>query len=195
MSVKANKAMHRKFIPRLGLHHAFGIVAQTKTLHKFSVMAALDYEERSIVNRNIFKISVISLFALLAGCDDDKDNPSQTEFEQNYASWKSSKVSSYIYNYEAKGFTPLRGVWEIQIEQSETIHVTYLGSDTPDINLTVDSAPSIDSLYEEIQNCIDGSDTEVTKLTFDDESFIPIEYLCSNPSEGFGFNVSEFQQL
>ncbi len=86
-------------------------------------------------------------------------------------------------------------MWEIQIEQSETIHVTYLGSDTPNIDLTVDSAPSINSLYEEIQNCIDGSDTEVTKLTFDDKSFIPIEYLCSNPSEGFGFNVSEFQQL
>lgn len=144
---------------------------------------------------NLFKTAALSAVALLAGCDDDNDSRSQTEFEINYESWKDSEVSSYIYNYEATGFTPLRGVWEIQVEHSETIHVAYLGNDSPSINLTVDTAPTIDTLYENIQNCIDGDDTEVTKLTFDEKSFIPIEYSCSNPSEGYGFNVSEFQPL
>lgn len=145
--------------------------------------------------RNLFKVAGLSVVALLSSCDDDNDKKSQTEFEKNYESWKNSKVSSYIYNYEATGFTPLRGVWEIQIEQSETIHVVYLGSDSPSINLTVGSAPTIDSLYEDIKSCIDGDEVEVTKLTFDENSFIPTEYSCSNPSEVFGFKVSEFQPL
>lgn len=63
------------------------------------------------------------------------------------------------------------------------------------MRLTEESAPSIDSLFEEIKNCIDGSHTEVTKLTFDENNFILIEYLCSNSNEGFGFNVPEFKVL
>ncbi len=144
---------------------------------------------------SLFQVAVLSVITLFIGCDGDDDRSSKSDFEKNYESWKGSEVSSYIYNYEATGFSPLRGVWEIQIEQSETIYVAYLGSDSPEMRLTEESAPSIDSLYEEIKGCIDGSNTEVTKLTFDESNFIPVEYLCSNSSEGIGFNVSEFNAL
>ena len=145
--------------------------------------------------RNLFKVAALSVVLLLAGCEKNDETQQQSEFDKNYDAWKSAKVSSYAYNYEKTGFSPLQGVWKIQIEQTKAIDVTYLGSNSPNVSLSVESAPTIDSLYEDIKRCIEGNDTTVTILTFDENNSIPTEYSCSTASEGSGFKVSDFQKF
>jgi len=147
------------------------------------------------VLRNIYKIVCLLSFFVLISCATDSDDAWRAIYNNSYDSWKQSGVKSYIFNYEATGFLPLRGVWEIQVDQSELIHVAYLGSDSPTFQLTIESAPTIESLYEDVKDCIDARQADVTKLVFDERNSIPIEFSCSNFSEGYGFRVSEFRPL
>lgn len=63
------------------------------------------------ISHNLLRVTVLPTIALLIDCDND--SLSKSGFEKNYESWKGDKVNSYIYNYEATGFSPLPGIWEI----------------------------------------------------------------------------------
>ena len=57
--------------------------------------------------------------------------------------------------------------------------------------LDIDTAPTIESLYTKIDNCLNSSVCEIRELTFDQDQNYPDNYYKSTGEEGWGFRISE----
>jgi hypothetical protein len=146
--------------------------------------------------KSFYYLAGVAILSQTVGCGDKGgDSNFREKYESNLSAWEESEVNSYLFHYEEAGFTPLDGIWEIQVSEDDVIHVAYLGNDSPTFTLTTENAPLVDSLYESIKDCLDDAESDVTRLFFDEERFIPLEFSCSYGSEGSGFKLSEFQAL
>ena len=144
-----------------------------------------------------YKKLIMLVCFLLAGCQAAEINNDRFRepYESNRAQWISASTGSYIFNYHESGFTPIQGTWEIQVNNGDVIVVNYLGSDTPPVNLTLDTAPTIESLYARINSCFDHNDCEIQELEFDSSRNFPTKFYASSGEEGWGFDIAQFVVL
>jgi len=148
----------------------------------------------------LYRKEIIAFLILfLLGCADSTSTSFRSQYENYRNRWVEAGVTSYIFNYERNGFTSTRGVWEIQVSNSKIIHVAFLGTNNPSYPLTKESAPTINSLFDEIKECVNRDTTfdngEVTKLIFDKKTFVPIDFSCTYGSESYGFIITNYQAL
>ena len=71
--------------------------------------------------------------------------------------------------------------------------VTFQGSTSPQFSLTTLEAPTIDSLFADIQSCFDAAACEVIRFELDSEYPFPAEVFMSTGQEGDGFLLSNFE--
>lgn len=135
---------------------------------------------------------LLTLFCvgLICSCSGGSKNNGD---EVTIMDWLSVDVSSYMFIYEATGFDPIRGKWEIQVVNDSVISVNLLDSNTmQEFSLSTDTAPTIMTLFEKISSCKATDSCMVVEETYDTNYYFPIKYRWSNPSEGGGFNVTDF---
>lgn len=136
------------------------------------------------------KLLTLFCVALICSCGGGSKNTGE---EVEILGWLSLEVSSYMFTYEATGFDPLRGKWEIQVVNDSVISVNLLDSTTmQELSLSTDTAPTIMTLFERISSCKASNFCMVVEETYDTNYYFPIKYRWSNPSEGGGFNVTGF---
>lgn len=144
------------------------------------------------------KTFMIPLIAALASCDSNNGSGNRIEesFYYNQIRWQSADVQSYTYEYSGRGFSPLAGSrWLVRVEEGAVAEVSYIGTDTPSITLSTDAAPTVDDLYTGISACFVSADCEVVELEYHEDAFVPASYYAETGSEGWGFEVHDFNAL
>ncbi len=142
------------------------------------------------------KLLYATLLSLaLLGCDSsngESDDPTpKSVAEVNYEMWNDASQTSYSFIYEETGFSPLQGKWEIQVHNDEVIFVNYTGKNTQELSLDTSTAPSIDTLFEEVLSEVNEGCT-VTENIFDGENYFPSKFSVFCISEEVGFVVTDF---
>ncbi len=146
------------------------------------------------MNPRLIQIAFLGICALLllgaAACSDSVSNePAQTEqVQQEFDAWTLSRPPGYTFNYDETGFTPLPGVWQIAVEGETVVAVTQVDGPATDHPLTVEGAPTIESLFETVLQELLSPDVTVTFL-LNTEFHYPAEAYFDAGSEGWGFRV------
>lgn len=140
-------------------------------------------------------ISLLGLFFF--GCDSSDDNFSKelsevNIYENNLSKWNALGITSYTFSYECLGIFDTPGKWEIQVYNGEVNDVSYLGEGNPMEYLTLENAPTISTLFEDILACHDGDECSITEAKFDDEFFFPAYIYKSYTKDGSSFTITEF---
>lgn len=145
------------------------------------------------------KTLIIPITAALISCGGD-GNPEirfEQAFYQNQVEWQTADERSYTFEYSERGFSPLQGSWQIRVEDGVVTEVSSLGDavPTPSRNLSTETAPAIEDLYANIASCFASVDCNVTELEYHTDSFVPAYYYAQNATEGWGFEVRNFEAL
>lgn len=129
----------------------------------------------------------LSLLLLAACMDSDSTVDLEERYQQGEVAWHLSGIRDYQFNYEETGFSPLQGVWQIMVAQSEISSVQYLGEDSPTVGMNTDTAPTVDALYDRIKDCINNQSCELVQLVLNTNYPVPETVSFSSGSDGSGF--------
>ncbi|MGF1732193.1 DUF6174 domain-containing protein [Photobacterium kasasachensis] len=138
------------------------------------------------------RITASLIWLLLLGCNSSGSNHQESKSDISLSKWNEASVSSYSFHYEERGFSPLKGLWEIQVQDSKVIYVNYIGDQNPIALLDLESAPSIDTLYKKLAACEANSSCTIVELDFDDKYSFPNNYYQTTGEEGSGFALTNF---
>ncbi|MCG7587138.1 DUF6174 domain-containing protein, partial [Photobacterium sp. OFAV2-7] len=79
------------------------------------------------------RITASLIWLLLFGCNSSGSSPQESNSGTSLSKWNEASVTSYSFQYEERGFSPLKGPWEIQVQDSNVIYVNYIGDQNPTV--------------------------------------------------------------
>jgi hypothetical protein len=140
-------------------------------------------------------ISLIGLFLLGCNPSDNKSDSNyldvNTGINSNFSNWNDSETRYYTYILEYEGQFEISGKWEVQVSDGEVIYFNYVGDGNPAENLSIEFAPTINALFEDILAC-DNSNACSVIAKFDENNFFPNNVYIDKGKYGYGFTVTEF---
>jgi len=120
------------------------------------------------------------LLALMA-CDSQGDT-----LEDARRAWRAAGISSYSFRYRTTGFT---GPLDVRVTVTGGI-VTGVERLGEGFDLPPELAPTIDSLFDQIQRELDSDDVDV-RVRYDAALGYPVSAYFDAGEEGDGFEVSD----
>jgi hypothetical protein len=141
------------------------------------------------MTRSVFiKTSFIGLLiTCLAGCGESAREQLGSERD----AWEDVRPSRYRFDYTVTGFAPGGGPWRIKVNGAQVVSVSYAGSgNAPTPSLTAATAPTIETLFEQVSRAQEESAVEVT-VSYDPEWHYPTEAYFDAGEEGSGFKASQ----
>jgi hypothetical protein len=124
---------------------------------------------------------VIVVVAMMACGDSGKER-----LESARSKWNEAAVADYSFRYRTTGFPP-------QVDVRVTVRsgmVTEVERQSGTFDLSTETAPTIDSLFDAIARALDGGQVDVS-AGYDPALGYPASAYFSGGSDGSGFEVSE----
>lgn len=159
------------------------------------------------MKNGIILLLAVFIFACGSSSSEDKDGPTDQEHSDAIGAsslkdndgqaaqqlWDAMHIDSYTFEYKETGFSPISDlVWEVQVADGAVIYVNYVGEGTPQVELSIETAPTIDELFITVTACEVNANCEVTSIEYDEDYYYPSKYSSSYGEEGSGFEVSGF---
>jgi uncharacterized protein with FMN-binding domain len=135
----------------------------------------------SFTMRAVVIVLVIVVLAMVACGDSGKER-----LESARRQWNEAAVADYSFRYRTTGFPP-------QLDVRVTVRsgtVTVVERVTGTFDLSTETAPTIESLFDEVARALDGGEVDVS-ASYDPALGYPASAYFSGGSDGSGFEVNE----
>lgn len=130
-------------------------------------------------------LRLLPVFALvLAGCD-----PAQQALSRNRDVWRQKGPTHYTYLYETGGFLPPEAA-RIEVADGSVVAVTNESEVTQGFGVTVETAPSVEALFDLIESLRRGRDTSAD-ASYDEALGYPTSIAAENVSEWWVYRATE----
>lgn len=138
-------------------------------------------------------LSALGFLTLLAASCDSL-GPERSELERARALWEASGPSDYVYAVERLCFCGYRGPARVTVEGGAVVSVVDLAEDEPPIEPTEELFPSVDGLFDILEDAI-ARDAHSISATYDPDTGVPVEFFIDYQEnvadEELGMQVTE----
>jgi hypothetical protein len=118
----------------------------------------------------------------------------QGKLEEQRKAWEAVRPARYAYDYRGTGWSPLRGTWRIGVQGEEVMALTSPEGGGGSDGLTVETADTIDDLFDQVAGSLGQSDVDV-EVVYDPQWHFPTDVYFDWGEEGIGFIADNFTPL